>query len=179
VTFVPSCAPTDIADALKDFLILEASGWKGLAGTAAASDAAVCRFLRTAVTSLAAEGLADVDRLMLNGRAVAVIITLKSGDTAWCWKIAYSEEHARFSPGVQLMLDMTERLLADPTIARVDSCATAGHPMIDHIWRERLELCDRLIALRPPTLPFEMSCAIETLSQRAINAARSIRNRFR
>ena len=88
---------------------------------------------------------------MLDGRAIAAIVTLRSGDAAWCWKIAYDEAFARYSPGVQLLLDVTEALLADPRIARADSCATPDHPMIDHIWRERLSLSDRLmcVALRP------------------------------
>jgi CelD/BcsL family acetyltransferase involved in cellulose biosynthesis len=179
VTFVPSDGSSAVADALKDFLIIEASGWKGLAGTAAASDAATCQFMNIAVAALAAEGCARIDRLMVNGRAIAVAITLMSGDTAWCWKIAYSEEHARFSPGVQIMVDLTERLLVDRGIARVDSCATADHPMINHIWRERLELCDRLIALRPTALPFALLCGIETMHRNAMAVAKVVRNRLR
>jgi CelD/BcsL family acetyltransferase involved in cellulose biosynthesis len=179
VTFVPSHGPADVADALKDFLIIEVSGWKGLAGTAAGNDPAICRFMEAAVAALAAEGRARVDRLMFNGHAVAVGITLTSGDAAWCWKIAYSEGVARFSPGVQLMVELTDRLLAEPAIVRVDSCATADHPMIDHIWRERLELCDRLIALRPPTLPFGLHCGVETLRRSAIGVAKAVRDRVR
>jgi CelD/BcsL family acetyltransferase involved in cellulose biosynthesis len=179
VNFVPSHGPADIADALKDFLIIEASGWKGRAGTAAACDSAVCRFLETAVSDLATQGRVRVDRLTLDGRVVAAGITLASGDTAWCWKIAYDEGHSRFSPGVQFMVELTERLLADSTIARVDSCAIGGHPMIDHIWRERLELCDRLIALRPQRASFGFLCALETARRSATAAAKVISNRIR
>jgi CelD/BcsL family acetyltransferase involved in cellulose biosynthesis len=179
VTFVPSAGPADIAGALKDFLILEASGWKGQAGTAAACDPAICRFMNMSIAGLAAKACARVDRLVLDGRVVAASITLFSGDTGWCWKIAYDQGHSRFSPGVQLMVELTERLLADPAIVRVDSCATAGHPMIDHIWRERLELCDLLIALRTPTVPFGLICRVEQISRSAIGTAKSIRDRFR
>jgi hypothetical protein len=135
--------------------------------------------METVVAALAAEGRARVDRLMLNGRVVAAAITLASGDTAWCWKIAYSEEHSRFSPGVQLMVELTGQLLAQPALTRVDSCATADHPMIDHIWRERLDLGDRLIALRPPAVPFAMLCSIESLRRHAIAVAKAALNRIR
>ena len=128
--------------------MLEASGWKGVAGTAIVNDPAVKAFVRERGAALAAEGKARVDRLLLDGRAIAATVTLQSGDTAWCWKIAYSEGLARFSPGVQLICDLTERLLAEPEVARVDSCAAADHPMIDHVWRERLTLSDRLIGLQ-------------------------------
>ena len=89
--------------------MLEASGWKGLAGTA---DRQTTRrssdFVQKAVVGLAAEGHARIDRLLLNGTAIAAAVTLASGDTAWCWKIAYNEGFARSSPGVQLVCDLTE-----------------------------------------------------------------------
>jgi len=169
----------DVAAALQDFLVLEASGWKGMAGTAAVNDPAIRNFMETAVAALASEGKARVDRLLLNGRAIAATITFTSGNTAWCWKIAYSEGVARFSPGVQLAVDLTERLLADAGIERVDSCATADHPMIDHLWRERMMLSDRLIELKPSLMPFALTCRIETLRRSAIAAAKAVRDRLR
>jgi CelD/BcsL family acetyltransferase involved in cellulose biosynthesis len=142
----------DIAPALADYAALEASGWKGRAGTAAGQDAAILAFMQEAVATLAAQGDARVDRLIQNDKTLAATITLRNGDTSWFWKIAYDETVARASPGVQLTLDVTEQLLAEPAIARVDSCATAGHPMIDHLWRERLPLADLLIAPDRSTL---------------------------
>jgi hypothetical protein len=76
-------------------------------------------------------------------------VILRSGPTAWSWKIAHDETFAQYSPGVQVLLDATDRLLADEGIHRVDSCATANHPMVDHIWRERLSLADCLFAAAP------------------------------
>src|SRR5207237_2776136 len=112
-------------------------------------------------------------------RAIAATVTLQSGNTAWCWKIAYSEGVARFSPGVQLVCELTERLMADANVARIDSCAAAEHPMIDHIWRERLALSDRLIAVRRSLMPFGLACRIERLRRGAIAAAKQLRSRLR
>ncbi|HEX6094063.1 MAG TPA: GNAT family N-acetyltransferase, partial [Dongiaceae bacterium] len=135
--------------AVDDFLALEAGGWKGRAGTAARGREDIRKFLQTAVTDLAVQGKARVARLFLDTRAITAIIVLRSGATAWCWKIAYDERFARFSPGVQLLLDVTQELIDDPAIVLADSCADENHPMIDHIWRERLILADRLIRLGP------------------------------
>jgi CelD/BcsL family acetyltransferase involved in cellulose biosynthesis len=179
VTFTTATGAQDIDAALKDFLVLEASGWKGLAGTAIVGDPRVKSFVQGAVAALAADRRARIDRLFLNGRAVAASITLTSGDAAWCWKIAYNEGVARASPGVQLALDLTDSLLAQPSPARVDSCAIAGHPMIDHIWRERLTLSDRLIELRPSAVPFALVRRVETLRRGAIAAAKRARNLLR
>ena len=98
-------------------------------------------------------------------------ITLRSGGSAWFWKIAYDEQFARYSPGVMLTVAVTEELADDATIARTDSCATADHPMIDHIWRERLTLCDRLVAVRPEA-PFAYARRAEALRRTAVSAAR-------
>src|SRR6185437_13694318 len=137
-----------VGRAIDDFLALEAAGWKGRAGTAAAVDQNLQRFMRQAVSGLAAEGKVAIDGLFVDGRAIAAAIVLRSGRAAWFWKIAYDEAFARFSPGVLLSVALTEELLEDLRVVQVDSCATADHPMIDHIWRERLPLCNRLIGVR-------------------------------
>ena len=166
-----------VAAALDDFLNLEASGWKGKAGTAAAQHAAIGDFMKAALRALAAEGKVAINRVLVDGRAIAAAITLRSGDGAWFWKIAYDERFARYSPGVMLTLALTEDLLADAKIARTDSCASADHPMIDHIWRERLPLRDLMVALRPQA-PFMCACRLEELRTAAIAAAKRVRNRL-
>jgi hypothetical protein len=180
LTSTTTSEPAALTPALLDFLSLEASGWKGRAGTAAQRHDAVRCFVVEAVSALAAEGKASVSRLALDGRAIAAIVTLRSGDEAWCWKIAYDESHSRASPGVQLLLDVTDALLADPDIARTDSCATPDHPMIDHIWRERLTLSDRLmcVAKCDPTL-FAHLCRMESIRRSAIDRLRWLRNLLR
>ena len=169
----------EIAAALEDFLTLEAGGWKGRAGTAARDHAEVATFMRSAVTNLAAAGHARVDRLVHAGAPIAATITLRSGATAWLWKIAYDENTARASPGVQLTLDLTASFLANQTISRVDSCATADHPMIDHVWRERLNLADWLIAPGPRSLAYRLARPLETARRAAYGAAKWLRDIIR
>jgi CelD/BcsL family acetyltransferase involved in cellulose biosynthesis len=170
----------EIPRALADYLALEAAGWKGRAGSAAKQSADVRTFMQTAIAALAADGGARIERLMQNGHPLAATITLRSGDSAWFWKIAYDEDFAKFSPGVQISLDLTELLLAEPDIARVDSCATADHPMIDHLWRERLLLADLLIAPSAAAQgPFAIALHLETLRRAFIAAAKNVRDSVR
>jgi len=165
------------AVALTDFLALEAAGWKGRAGGAARANAATETFMREAVTALATRGDARIDRLSHDGRPIAASITLRSGNAAWFWKIAYDEAFARFSPGVQLTLDLTRDLLADAPLAQTDSCATAGHPMIDHLWAERLALTDLLIAPSKASLThFRIARHLEALRRAVIVGAKHVRN---
>lgn len=166
--------------ALEDFFALEADGWKGRAGTAAHDHADIVTFMTAAVTALAGEGKAEVARLSVDETTIAALVTLRSGATAWCWKIAYDERRARVSPGVQILLDVTQALLDDPTIARADSCATADHPMIDHVWRERLALVDRLLCAGPArSYRFTLACALETARRIAIDGAKRLRGLIR
>jgi hypothetical protein len=78
---------------------------------------------------------------------------------------------------MQLAFDLTKNLLNEPDVARVDSCATADHPMINHIWHEQLTLSDRLIALRPAHC--RSRCLSEQVCRSAFAAAKSVRSRVR
>lgn len=166
-----------IVPALSDYLRLEEAGWKGRAGTATRRHNAILNFMHEAVAALAADGGARVDRLIQDERTLAATVTLRAGDTAWLWKIAYDERARRASPGVQLTLDVTEGILADPAIARADSCATADHPMIDHLWRERLALADLLIAPSAAAMrQFRIARHLEMLRRALIASAKRVRD---
>jgi GNAT acetyltransferase-like protein len=177
VTSSDTGEPSAVPRALDNFLALEADGWKGRAGTAARGDADVAGFMTAAVTALAGEGKARIARLCVGERPIAAMVTLRSGATAWCWKVAYDESYARFSPGVQILLDVTQTLLDDPAVARADSCATADHPMIDHVWRERLALADRLVSVgRGKSFGFALARALEQMRRTAISGAKALRD---
>jgi GNAT acetyltransferase-like protein len=177
---VSTAEPSRIGDALAAFMTLEAKGWKGRARTAAALNPDVHQFMRRAVRALAGGGQARIDRLMLGERPIAAAILLRSGSNGWFWKIAYDETLARASPGVQLALELTESLLADPTIGRVDSCATPDHPMIDQLWRDRLMLADQLIAIGPEARTrFMLAHGLEAMRRGAIDAVKRVRTLVR
>jgi len=67
---------------------------------------------------------------------------LRHQDRAFFFKLGIDERFAKFSPGVQLTLDLTRHLCADPAIATADSTASADHPMINPIWRGRFAIGD-------------------------------------
>jgi CelD/BcsL family acetyltransferase involved in cellulose biosynthesis len=170
----------EVASALDDFLALEAAGWKGSLGTAAAHHADVRGFITRAITQLAGEGKVAIFRLCINNNAIAAIVALRSGEAAWLWKTAYDEAFAHYSPGVLLAVATTEALLADPALAYADSCATPDHPMIDHIWRERGTLADQLIGTGSEAeFSFVLAGGLEALRRTALAAAKSLRELLR
>jgi CelD/BcsL family acetyltransferase involved in cellulose biosynthesis len=175
--FTTATEPETVAGAIEDFFKLEMRGWKGEAGTAASLHDDIRNFIIAAVDGLAAEGKVAINRIFIDGSAIAVTITLRSADTAWFWKTVYDEKFAQHSPGVVLTFAVTEDLVEDTTLVRTDSCAAANHPMIDHIWRERLTLCDRLIAVRP-LVSFASVRRLEMLRNAAVAAAKAVRNQM-
>ncbi len=180
VTFTAATAPDDVSRALDDFFAIESAGWKGRRGTAAARLPAISAFMRQAVENLAPSGKVRIDRLTVDGRAIATTIVLRSGDTVWGWKTAYDERYAKSSPGVQIMCWITEALLADASVARIDSCAAPDHPMIDHLWRERLALGDVMFVADPrASAQFALAARLEILRRRLIGAAKTVRSRLR
>jgi CelD/BcsL family acetyltransferase involved in cellulose biosynthesis len=163
---------------LDEFFTLEASGWKGRARTAAQQSPPIREFMQSAVSGLAAQGKARIGRLACGDHAIAMGILLTSGRGSWFWKVAYDENFAHASPGVQLTLLQTKSLLADESVDWCDSCAVADHPMIDHIWRERRLVSARLIALRPG-MSFDLARRLEALRRGALETARHARDLVR
>ena len=141
--------PQEIASAVEIFLTLEASGWKAQRGTALLQHDGDAGFVRRATADLAASGQCEAVTLFAGHTPVAAAIVLRHQDRAFYFKLGVDERYAKLSPGVQLTLDLTRHLCADPAIALVDSTASADHPMINPIWRGRLAIGDVLIPLRP------------------------------
>lgn len=134
-------SPAAVAATFEDFLMLEASGWKGRAGDALACSHADADFARNMVATLAQHGEATIYALMLGGRPASMQVALKCGCAAYTWKTAYDESLHDFSPGMLLLEDYTNAFLADPAISYVDSCAfdDSGYMAV---WREREILAD-------------------------------------
>ena len=138
----------EVAPAVEIFLALEASGWKARRGTALVQDDGDAGFVRRAAPALAEIGQCEIVTLHAGDTPVAAAIVLRHQDRAFYFKLGVDERFAKLSPGVQLTLDLTRHLCADPAIALADSTASADHPMINPIWRGRLAIGDVLIPLR-------------------------------
>jgi hypothetical protein len=155
VHFDVARTPSDVAAAVETFMALEASGWKGKRGTALIQDDGDASFARRATVALAETGQCRIMTLRAGDTPVAAAIVLRHQDRAFYFKLGVDERFAKFSPGVQLTLDLTRHLCADPAIATADSTAGPDHPMINPIWRGRFAIGDVLIPLRPhdPVVP--------------------------
>lgn len=169
IALEPGADPSQWTD---DILALEARGWKGKRGTAMAGNPKVAAALKTALNQLARDHALRFWKLALDGKPIAMMFALVHQGQAWLGKIAYDEAYAKYSPGVLLVLDATENIFAEGTIRLVDSCAIPGHPMIDHVWRDRLAMAD--VMAGPRGVRLGALVALERLKLTAREALRDL-----
>jgi len=140
--------PRDVRMRMEEFLLLEASGWKGKKRSAMLSDRLRAAFAREAVNNLAEIDAARIHTIDLDGKAIASMIVLIMNGEAYTWKTAFNEELSRYSPGKLLTAQLTDWHLDDANIVRTDSCAIPDHPIMSRLWKERESMGTLIIGLR-------------------------------
>ncbi|GGE82209.1 GNAT family N-acetyltransferase [Sphingomonas prati] len=158
----------DDLDAWTDaFLTLEASGWKGTAGSALASRPETAAFFRAALRGAHEAGRLDLLRIDLDGAPVAMLVNFLTAPGSFSFKIAFDEAYARFSPGVLIQIANLD-ILDHTDIAWMDSCAVENHSMINSLWGERRTLVRLTVPLAGPRrgLTFTLSRLAERLAAR-------------
>ncbi|HEY0959399.1 MAG TPA: GNAT family N-acetyltransferase [Novosphingobium sp.] len=135
-----------LEDWIHAFLALEKAGWKGLAGSALASDRRTATLFAQGLRGAGARGRLERLTLALDGKPIAMLATFLTPPGAYSFKTAFDEDFARFSPGVLLQRENLA-ILNRAGIDWTDSCAAADHPMIDHLWRERRAIGHLSIAI--------------------------------
>jgi CelD/BcsL family acetyltransferase involved in cellulose biosynthesis len=118
------------------YLALEKAGWKGEAGSSLAGRPETEAFFREAVRAAWAAGRLQFLRLDVGGTCIAMLVNFLTPPGSFSFKTVFDEDYARFSPGVLIQLENL-KILDDPRIAWMDSCAAEDHPMIDSLWTER------------------------------------------
>jgi CelD/BcsL family acetyltransferase involved in cellulose biosynthesis len=127
----------EVDEWLEEFLRLEASGWKARAGQALGMSADHRTFVCSAAQEGFARGQLLLQGLFLDGKPVAMLLSFLAGNEGFAFKIAYDESLAKYSPGVQMMLDILVCLHSDSRLAWMDSCAEPDHPMINRLWKDQ------------------------------------------
>lgn len=126
------------------FLKLEASGWKGRAGTALDTRNETRDFALAAFRGPNAE----LSLLLFNGEPIGADANLIAGGMLHTVKTSYREDMAKYAPGMMLAVQQIRRLSDQPELCGVDSCAQAGH-IIESVWTDRLPVASFAFATAP------------------------------
>lgn len=137
----------DTAAALESFLALEAAGWKGSNGTALAKLPADAAYFREVIGRFAADDMARIDLLSLDGAPIAAGVLLDFADQAHFLKIAYDEALARLSPGRGLAIAMLRADFNAGRPFRLDSGAGDRVDASAYPWGERQAMAHIVIAI--------------------------------
>jgi CelD/BcsL family acetyltransferase involved in cellulose biosynthesis len=133
--------------AIEGFLDLEVEGWTGRIGTALSSNPNEASFARDAARALRSEGRLVLLATSSGAGVAAELFAVRSARTLFMFKIAFSEEVARFSPGTHLVRDMTRWFAARTELDCVDSCAAPHNEFINRLLPDRRPLATVLVSL--------------------------------
>lgn len=92
-----------VDELLSEGFAVEASGWKGTAGTAIASDVATAGFYRETAQWARSRGWLHLAFLRLDGRAVAFEFAVRDGATHYRVKVGFDPAHREHAPGKLLL----------------------------------------------------------------------------
>jgi CelD/BcsL family acetyltransferase involved in cellulose biosynthesis len=163
-----------IAAAFDLFMTIEASGWKGRAGTALRQKPDDAAYVRSVMEAMAARNRAWIVEMRCGDQALAVGLILRCGGEASFWKTAYDEEKARFSPGVIFDTMVTEWLYDQPWFLRLDTGSDDSVDPDTLIWKERRAMVNAVISLDPGSLAGRLVAGMH----RARHAARALKRRY-
>jgi CelD/BcsL family acetyltransferase involved in cellulose biosynthesis len=132
---------------IEQFLALEWSGWKGEAQSAMAAAASTERLFRSAVMGATSQGVAQCLTLYAGDVPLAASVQFVDGQAGCGFKTSFDERHARYAPGIQLLLHIT-KLIGETPGLRFDSCSTPDQMSINALWPERRRINDYCVGLR-------------------------------
>ncbi|MCO6439777.1 MAG: GNAT family N-acetyltransferase [Nitrococcus mobilis] len=128
-------------------LEVEASGWKGAAGSAIREDAPALAFYTSVVPKLAARGLVRLYLWRIEGRTAAFQLCIVDGDALRSLKIGFDPEFARHAPGQMLQLAILRELFQEDGIRRFDLLGPDTPPK--RMWATGSEMLWTLHCYRP------------------------------
>jgi hypothetical protein len=127
----------DLQAWIDEFMRLEASGWKGKAGTALACREDDRRFVAAVLPEAFRRGQLVGSGLDLAGKPLARHLAFASGEGAFTFKIAYDEAHASCSPGTLGEVENLRQFLANPGPEWLDSNTAAENaPGYARAWKD-------------------------------------------
>ena len=177
VTVTRAVEPDAVKVAIGEYLALETSGWKGRRGTAAALTAETRHMFEAIAGGLSKTGQIRVDALRVDGSPATIAVSCGIKDSWWLWKISYDETFAAYSPGVLVLLGVTDKAIAAGD--RYDSCALPGIAMIERLWRQRRPYADMLIVPKRLGALGGAVIGLESLRRQTEAAAKAARTTLR
>lgn len=137
----------DIEAWIDSFLSIEASGWKGRAGSALACAEDTAALFRSAVREGHAHGAICCMSLKMGERTLAMTSYFASKGHGFGFKCCFDEAFASYAPGI-LLLRKIMMTAGDGRPLAFDSCSSHDETTINALWLERREMIDLCVGLQ-------------------------------
>ncbi|MEK6259881.1 MAG: GNAT family N-acetyltransferase [Planctomycetota bacterium] len=127
-----SAAPVDVW--IREFMQVEASGWKGRQKSALNSHPATAKYFETICRAGFERSQMTMLGLYLDGRPVAMCCNFGSGEGSYAFKTGFDEKFGKYSPGVLAEIENIRLVHELPRVRWMDSCAVAKHSVLNRLW---------------------------------------------
>jgi CelD/BcsL family acetyltransferase involved in cellulose biosynthesis len=128
---------------LADFLSVEASSWKGAAGSAILASESLVSYYTRLAGRLARAGWLEWQRLRAYDRTLAANLAVVIGRSTVIWKLGYDPEFARLSPGSLLLEEAIRRVHEQEPMVLREVNLVSDFPWYDN-WQMRRREYHRL-----------------------------------
>jgi CelD/BcsL family acetyltransferase involved in cellulose biosynthesis len=146
VACVDHAAPGQGLDhAIQGFLDMEQASWKGRDGGAMAGRPGHAEFFREVCHRFALAGRLQMRSLEVDGKPVAYQCNLLSGSSLFGFKMTFEADYAKYSPGVQLVLETMDDFRSDPSLSTYDSCMGSGASALHQLYPHRRSISDLVL----------------------------------
>ena len=125
---------------------LEAQSWKGRAGSAVGSDAAISRLFGNVLRGAHREGALRMVAIFVDSRPIAINSFFVTGNEAHGFKASFDTEFGKYAPGLQAVR-LASEIAADEGLRSFDSCASGLDTPIAELWPDRRTVADLVIPL--------------------------------
>ena len=112
--------PGAIPAAIQEYGDMEASGWKGRAGTAVSGDNLQGEFYRTLLSEYCARGRGRIYRYCIGDRAIAMQLCIEDADSLVFLKTTFDENYRRYSPGILMKHAIFEHVFNEGKLKKIE-----------------------------------------------------------
>ncbi len=137
----------DDPTAIRDYIELEASGYKVRTGVAMTTVQGEPEYFSDMCERFAKAGRLHVMSLEAGGRNVAMEIWLRADEGMFLIKISYDERYSRFGPGVVLQMEAMQYFHSHTDARWIDTCTSPDNELLLRLYPDRRRIESRFIVL--------------------------------
>jgi CelD/BcsL family acetyltransferase involved in cellulose biosynthesis len=163
VSFEVARTEKELTHLLSDFLNVEASGWKGAAGTSASQRPDTETFLRMLIRHLGPEAACELHVMRVGDKAISAIFGIVLDRTWFLVRTGYDESYHRVSPGHLVIENLLKRNAAS---GQFDTFALYNAPLWFLPWKpDRMLKAYNTWVFRPSQRGFEIGQKLLAMMQ--------------